>query len=409
MRIKLLMIVFIFFAFKDGVFLQDNNLITKERIDKIIKEAEAIRGLTSVKSIGFKLMNKNQIKDFIREQIYRDYSEADLSNEETFLKILGLVPNDFKLGNFYIDLYTEQAAGIYDYISKSFYIADWMPDFLLDPVIFHEAIHALDDQHFNLRNYFNKRLTNDEKFARAAVIEGEGTYFMMKYLLNSIGAEMKSEIDYEAMSDFLENIPILPQTEASSRIPNFIKNQMLFPYIKGLSFIANFLKKHPSNDLAMLYKNPPASTEQIMHTEKYNYDKPLKEKAKFNLKMEDWKAIYCNNVGEYSLLLILEEKLSKEISQKAAEGWGGDYYCIIQKDNYKGVIFKSIWDNSGEAKEFYSVLAQWLNFQNISENKYIWVEADSRNSLVALKDNSVVWIIGSIDRASAFSLVVPEQ
>jgi len=408
MRNKLIMIIIIFFAFKNIVSLQENNLITEERIDKIIKEAEAIRRLNSIRAIGFKLMNKNQIKDFIKEQIYREYSESDLKNEETFLKILGLVPNDFKLSNFYIELYTEQAAGIYDYASKSFYIADWMPDFLLDPVIFHEAIHALDDQHFNLQSYFNKQLNNDEKFARAAVIEGEGTYFMMKYLLNSIGAEMRSEIDYEEMSDFLENIPVLPQMEEFSKVPNFIKSQMLFPYIKGLSFIANYLKNHSSDDLSTLYENPPASTEQVMHPEKYNYDKPLNIKAKFTLKRKDWRVIYCNNVGEYSLSVILQEKLSKDVSQKAAEGWGGDSYCIIQKNNYKGLILKSLWDNSEEAKEFYSALAQWLNVQNISGNNLIWVESSSMNSLVILQGNSVVWLVGKIDRGSAFSLVVPE-
>lgn len=403
--IKLLNIIIIFLLFSNYSFQQENKGITEERINRIIKEAEIIRGLSAKKSIGFKLLNKNQIRDFIVDQIHKEYSDEDLKNEETFLKILGLVPEDFKLGNFYIDLYTEQAAGIYDYTSKNFYIADWMPDFLLDPVIFHEAIHALDDQYFDLQNYFHKGLSNDEKFARAAIIEGEGTYFMLKYLLNSIGGEMDKNIDYDSFSDLFENLPLLPQTEVVSKAPNFIKNQMLFPYIKGMSFISNFLEKHSLKDLSLLYKNPPESSEQILHPEKYRKDKPHIKIIKTPIIFEGWKYIYCNNVGEYALFVVLKENLPKEVSQKAADGWGGDFFCIIQKDNKQAVVFRSSWDNEKEAKEFYLALSQWLNFQDLPKDNILWQENKNKNTLAVVENNYVNWIIGKINKPSALKVI----
>ena len=60
-------------------------------------------------------------------------------------------------------LYTEQAAGFYDFKRKTMFIADWGsgPD-MQAMTLAHELTHALQDQNFDLDRYVHARHNDDD-------------------------------------------------------------------------------------------------------------------------------------------------------------------------------------------------------------------------------------------------------
>ena len=71
----------------------------------------------------------------------------------------GLLAPDFRLKEFVLDLLTEQAAGYYDPKQQTFFIADWLPHIVQKPVMAHELVHALQDQHYNLQKILTSSRT----------------------------------------------------------------------------------------------------------------------------------------------------------------------------------------------------------------------------------------------------------
>src|SRR5690606_7701224 len=87
---------------------------------------------------------------------------------------------------------TSQVAAYYDPLESAFYVLfDDMPPMMANTIYAHELYHGLQDQHFDLQAYIqdgqrDRSLSDDEILARQAVVEGEATYVMTLWMLQSV-------------------------------------------------------------------------------------------------------------------------------------------------------------------------------------------------------------------------------
>ena len=85
------------------------------------------------------------------------------------------------------------------------------------------------------------------------------------------------------------------------------------------------------------YENPPASTEQVMHIEKYDEgEAPVDTAAADPTETlgEGWEVLEREVMGEAFLQSLFWEALGGEEAQKAAAGWGGDSYLLLDTPAY---------------------------------------------------------------------------
>ena len=54
-----------------------------------------------------------------------------------------------------------------------------------------------------------------------------------------------------------------------SRAPLVVRDLLMFPYAAGMRFVATLRARHPWKRVDQVFKEPPASTEQILHPELY--------------------------------------------------------------------------------------------------------------------------------------------
>ena len=303
-------------------------------------------------------------RDQIKESVIKDLSESNTPEEveasSKTLKRLGLLPKDFKLREYMISLLAEQVAGYYDPKSQFFYLASWIPIAEQKTVIAHELVHALQDQHFNLRRFEKwKKGDADAETAAHALAEGEATIVMYQYEFAERGMKFDitrlPSLTEVLLSEGVDNdggkFPVL------AKAPNALKESLQFPYFYGAGFVQAVLKKGSWKTLDEAYTQLPASTEQIIHPEKYlAKEAPVKiELADLSSALgRDWKQIESDINGEFGYNLILAEYTPKAEARAAAAGWGGDRYATYEDKKTGDVMVAQFtsWDTAGDAEAF---------------------------------------------------------
>jgi len=351
--------------------LVQHGQIQQTLTEKVKQLTTQERGLYFKAPVSIEFSYQDQTKKLLRSMIERDYSPEELSNLQKAFYALGLVSEmDPKIEEV-IDLYAQQAAGFYDPVTKKLYLTDWLnkKDFFMAMMEFvvqkdlsgelllsHELTHALQDQHFDLEKFVMEDKHNlDLIIARHAVAEGEATAVAFNVIVGPMGKTVQNT----------PNLPRLIQKEATrfgsslGNLSPIVREQLLFPYYGGLEFVREALVSGGWDAVTAIYQDPPRSTEQILHPEKYlkirDNPKPLTPLFLDFLK-SDLSFITSNTLGELGVRVLLSQWLSKKEAEIAAEGWGNDQYWIWEKQNSKpslAYVWLTHWDSSLDAKEFF--------------------------------------------------------
>src|ERR1700730_1694444 len=156
--------------------------------EQVLKQMSEITGLEQKSPVKKSLRSRAEIHAYIVREMDDEKSPAERYAEKRSAQAFGLIPKNFDLDNFLLDLLTEQIAGLYDPKAGEFYIADWIPLEDQRMVMAHELTHALQDQHFKIADWVKAARPNDDaELARESVLEGSATTAMLDYQLRQKG------------------------------------------------------------------------------------------------------------------------------------------------------------------------------------------------------------------------------
>ena len=172
-----------------------------EEINGIFKELSDITGFRIKHQLPFVMVTRDEVNQYVKDQIKHSVKPDEIRAQETTLKKLGFVPPDFDLKKTTIDLLTEQAAAFYDFRRKKLYISDWAAVNMRDEAVIHELAHALADQNFSIEKFLGKDADDSEaSMAREAVVEGQASWLMLEV---NARRNAKSLADPEIAKEFL--------------------------------------------------------------------------------------------------------------------------------------------------------------------------------------------------------------
>ena len=306
--------------------------------DEVLQQVSKITHLEIVTPFKKTLRSREEIRAYVLRQMREDKTEAERYAAERTAKAFGLIPKDFQMEPFLVDLLTEQVAGLYDPEGHEFYIADWIPAGDQRMVMAHELTHALEDQHFQIEKWLKAARPNDDaELAREAVLEGSATAAMVDFLLKDTGHSVRDfpDVDPQALIGDLSSTPTL------AKAPQFVKDALLFPYLGGLRFTKDVLQHGGWNALPGIFAKPPVSSQQILHPELYRegrtpetIDLPVNEKTFRGT----WKRLEDNALGEFGWREVLQQFLGKERAVPLAAEWRGDRYAVFEEESTKKII-----------------------------------------------------------------------
>jgi hypothetical protein len=367
--------------------------------DKIIDDVAAIRGLEFKQQISVSNQSQEEFEQYLANEMERTLPGERAAVFGRVINKLGLykgpvIEDSVEMITF---LATSQAAAYYDPDTSAFYVLFGDASMaLLAPIYAHELYHGLQDQYWDLDAYvldgLKDGLDDDQMLARQAVVEGEATYVMTLWMLREItgtipsgfmldlAIQSQAQLDSRALRAMATSGivagPIGEDMQASidamDQIPQFMMESMIGVYLKGMGFVHQVV----AGDwevASRLYTDPPTSTEQILHPEKWlERDDPVRidlpDFANSSL-LEGWKLLDSNVLGEFQLRIIFNEFEMNDRSTEIAAGWDGDRYAVFERDNEMLLLMFTTWDSSAEALEFAEAYQQLLSskYQGVNE------------------------------------------
>jgi hypothetical protein len=326
--------------------------------DEVLAEMSQVLDLPIKEPLKKSLRSKQQIRDYLISEEKEDKDEVQRDADTKTLEAFGLIPKNFPLDSFMLDVLTDQIAGLYDPKAKEFYIADWIPADEQRAVMAHELTHALEDQSFQIDPWIKAARPNDDaELARESVSEGTAMAAMVDYSLRD---EKLTVRDLPDVSLLIRSgaVDEMGKDELLSKAPPYLKDDLLFPYLAGTTFSQQFLKAHTGwGDLKILFANPPISTQQIMHPDMYIAGvKPEKVTLPEwkGLVPSDWKLLEENVMGEFNVDEVLKQYLDQPRADALAASWRGDRYASFEDTATKQipVVLLLALDSSESASRF---------------------------------------------------------
>jgi hypothetical protein len=115
------------------------------------------------------------------------------------------------------------------------------------------------------------------------------------------------------------------------------------------------------------YRNPPVSTEQIMHPEKYlagEQPVPVNLPDLAPALGDSWQQLDQDVLGEAGFLVWLIDRVEEQLAIDGAAGWEGDAYTLWVNDKDQRVLAElSLWETEAEAIEFGNAFEAYMNLR----------------------------------------------
>jgi len=266
---------------------------------------------------------------FIEQEINRRYSQDQLEAERKSMVAWGVLPADYDLQRLFLDLLEEQVSAYYDPLGKVMVVGDWLPRAEQRAALVHELVHALQDRELPIDAFISPEPGHgDRLLTRQALVEGEAVALTFDLMLKAQATDISRLPDLTMTQGLITTSAGGPVID---KAPKFVRDLLLFPYVEGLGFIYQFRKRQPWAAMSAIYSDPPRSTTQILHPEKY-FDRREDPVAvaipDLSRLLPGSQLVSDDDLGEFSLGAVLALHLGDTEGPRAATGWRGDRYRI---------------------------------------------------------------------------------
>lgn len=328
--------------------------------DLLEREVEEVRGLKFVKSLAYRSMKSAEFKNFLLKKIREEYTPQEIRDYSRSLAMVGLVPEGVDFEACVMQVMDEQVAAFYDQDKGDLYTFDDSPltGNLNRMILAHEMTHALQDQHFHIKQWPLKRKDNDDLVsAHLAVLEGDATVRM--HTIYKRGLKWKT-----VLSDF--GAALSQDTSKLAAAPRYFRDMLLFPYQEGAAFIEELEYIGGPALVNRAFEAPPSSTAQILHPEKFYPKRQDPEPADPEAKPQpDWRKLASNAVGEFGIIVLLRQSGHEMDAAAIAGGWRGDRYATFEAGNGDGWLYwRSVWGSDAAAKRFADIYGDVVTKRN---------------------------------------------
>ncbi len=226
-------------------------------------------------------------------------------------------------------------------------------------LLYHELQHLLQHQNFDQDSGSDQVPSGDTKLALTCLREGDADLATLDYLAEETG------VDPGRLTDVVSCLQLVPHAtrERLASLPPFLADVIAAPHEFGLRFARQVRQAGGWGLMAKVHKDPPVSTEQVMHPEKYlvKRESPVRF-GQINLAaaikipaMELWSDTW----GELRTYLLLRRFVKDDATAlAAAAGWQGDRLTAIQRTDTGQTIlaWMTTWDSENDAMEFFRAI-----------------------------------------------------
>jgi hypothetical protein len=318
----------------------------------IEQQTRDLRGLPDPGIGAPDVITRAQLAGEVQQMLDDSWTPDELRRANLILQAMGLLTADQDLRALTAQLLEGQVLGFYEYTRQRMVVVS---DAGLDPeaevTYAHEYTHALQDGAFGAGAHLDSLADDDAIAAYQALVEGDATLLMFQWAFAHLSFEQLAQIG---------STPLLDMTG----IPDWMVQQLQWPYLAGLDFLSTVsgMSVVPGSGVQnwsavdAVYANPPASTEQVIHPDKYRSGEEPTDVAAVDVAGAlgaGWQDLEPNTVGEAMISIWLAQLGAGSTADAAAAGWGGDRQTVaVGPDGAWAMAWRVSWDTVADAQEF---------------------------------------------------------
>jgi hypothetical protein len=318
----------------------------------VAQQVEALRELKPTADVSPVLIDADTLRANLTKDFDASNPPAVIDHSQRELSCLGLLPAGTSLRTAVLELQSGQVAGYYSPEQNELFVVSKAGGIgpLQRLVYAHEFTHQLQDQHFDLGGLgLNATDQSDRSLARLSLVEGDAVSVQTSWMLTLSSDEL-----LQVAQESLDPVGL----EALARAPVILQETSLFPYTGGQGFVQFLMSSGGYGSVNAAFANPPASTEQVIHPEKYAArEVPVEVKPASGLEANlgaGWSEAARDTLGEEVLSVWLRiGGVPVATATAAAAGWGGDRLVLfVGPGGASALAIESAWDSPADANEF---------------------------------------------------------
>lgn len=354
-----------------------------ERVHQIRAKAVEVRGLLHQEFVEEGALTREALKEFFRQEAAKEKEEPSAELEATNIawRLLHLIGPEDDL----LDLSTESSgdAILGFYLSEEDRLVLIAGETEITPdkelTLAHEYFHSFQDKRFDLER-LRKQFEREEQAnvgteygnTIQCIVEGDATFAEYKYAEEVLGPDWQNLVSEEPTDteSNAEDYPVALSIYSGfpySACANFVA----YVYYTGGQLVGDNAYQNPSQVEARLlqpdwlavndlYEDPPKTTEQILHPEKYftrDGARPLPFTDLSSQLGPNWEQMLNTAWGELDVIAYLVANLEDyDWASQVAEGWGGGRLAVYRREGDAGqqvVVQVAVnWDTDTDFGEF---------------------------------------------------------
>jgi hypothetical protein len=290
--------------------------------DEALVRMSAVRELAIMRGVDHVALSRDALLAKVRAHVERAIPHAEIAREDAFLKGLGAIARSDDYERRVYDALRGALGGMYEPFDQTMYlpIDSEVNTVEHELTLAHESVHALQDQHFDLRAW-EKYLpgASDEMDARACLAEGDASV---------ASGESPTE---EGAHDYVER-------------------EIAAPYIAGTAFVRALLARGGWAMVNRAWTRGGLTTEQILHPEKWFANETSERVPEPSIAAlgPSFRATF-DVEGELAVRLVLGAGI--------ASGWAGDSSVVARDGDATAVAWRIRWDDEAGASHAMHTLA----------------------------------------------------
>jgi hypothetical protein len=336
---------------------------TPAAVQEVQRAVAELRGLRFTRRVPVTVESPARLSRRLLRVLAEETDRGELVRQGRALELLGQLPPGTDLPRLLEDIHAESVLGFYLpgrppkgglYVRSSRGI-----DPYARVVLAHELTHAVTDHHFDLTRADRLEAAvgrEDELAAYSGLVEGDATLTMQRYLAERLTPAEQLEAGVVASSE---------RTPIRDAAPAVIRESQLFPYQAGLRFVRQLYQQGGWAAVNRAYRDPPASTEQLLHPERYLRDRDHPQAVAVpdlsGRLGAGWRPSAQLSFGELDARLLLQEELPVTAAESAAAGWDGGRLRTFQQGGRTALVLRTVWDSTGEANQFCGAMRRWAS------------------------------------------------
>lgn len=341
----------------------DSNPAAQSKIAQLREQAQEssaqlhqTRKLPLPKRYSIQLSSPVKLRQLVSEDFKRETPPQQEASISASFSMLGFLPEDVSFFEAYGKFSEEGVQGLYRPGERSLWIRDDLGTMQRDYVVSHEIVHLMQDEAFDLRKIKSKnRRCLDREFALAMLIEGDAMVASSQLWWPE--DELKSD-RWLARRDAFLMVNLASSSGSDHRLRYF---QRIFSFIYGFggATVLEQLHKGGWASVDKMYKDPPDSSNQMLHFERLQDDvQPRlvswKPKPK-DRPCKNPRIVSNHGLGELLWLSLLLEDHDLDQALATTKAWLGDRVVVLEcqtRQPYRLALAGIYFENQSSAANF---------------------------------------------------------